>query len=91
MSSISENTVLTEVEYILASGTGTLDFAIEGEEGYYTWRGSEEADWEVKDVESVQNVEEDRFMIYPEDDYFVCEIEAGSEENNLGPVRCYCA
>ena len=90
MTSVSQKTVLDEVEHILASGTGTLDFAVEGEDDYYTWRGSEEADWEVEDVARVENADEDRFVIYPEGEYFVCEIEADGEENNVGPVRCYC-
>jgi hypothetical protein len=90
MPSISQTTVVEEVEHILASGTGTLDFAVEDENDYYTWRGSEEADWEVKDVARVENADEDRFVIYPEGEYFVCEIEADGEENNSGPVRCYC-
>ena len=90
MTSVSQKTVLDKVEHILASGTGTLDFAVEGERDYYTWRGSEEADWEVEDVARVENADEDRFVIYPEGEYFVCEIEADDEENNVGPVRCYC-
>lgn len=90
MPSVSQKTVLDEVEHILASGTGTLDFAVKGENDYYTWRGSEEADWKVEEVARVENADEDRFVIYPEEEYFVCEIEADSEENNVGPVRCYC-
>jgi hypothetical protein len=74
----------------LGSGTGTLDFAVEDENQYYTWRGAEEADWSVEDVERIENSEEDRFIIYPEDDYFTCEIEAETEEENTGPVNCYC-
>jgi len=90
MTSVSQKTVLDEVEHILASGAGTLDFAVKGENDYYTWRGSEEADWEVEDAARVENADEDRFVIYPEGEYFVCEIEADGEENNVGPVRCYC-
>jgi hypothetical protein len=81
---------LKQVEHVLASGTGTLDFAVEGENDYYTWRGSEEGAWEVEDVARLENTEEDRVVIYPEEDYFVCEIEADGEKNNTGPVYCYC-
>lgn len=28
--------------------------------------------------------------MYPEEGFFVCEIEADSEEGNTGPVNCYC-
>ena len=90
MTSVSQKTVLDKVEHILASGTGTLDFAVKGENDYYTWRGSEEADWEVEDVARVENADEDRSVIYPEGEYFVCEIDADGEENNVGPVRCFC-
>jgi hypothetical protein len=90
MPQVSQRTVLEKVEHILASGTGTLDFAVEGENQYYTWRGTEEADWSVEDVKRIENSEEDRFIIYPEEDYFTCEIEAETDENNTGPVNCYC-
>jgi len=86
---ISQSTVLDEVKHVLASGTGTLNFAVEGENNYYTWRGSEEADWQIEDVDRVENTDEDLFVTYPEGKYFVCEIEANGEENNNGPVRCY--
>jgi len=90
MPSIAQPVVLEKVEHILASGTGILDFAVEGENDYYTWRGSEEADWEVENVGQVENADEDRFVIYPKGGYFVCEIDADGEENNDGSVRCYC-
>jgi hypothetical protein len=90
MPSVIEQTRLDRVEHILASGTGTLDFAVEGEESYYTWRGTEEADWTVDDVASVENVEEDRILLRPTGEYFVCEIAADGDEHNTGPVRCYC-
>jgi hypothetical protein len=86
MSHITQTTRLERVEHILGSGTGTLDFAVEGEEEYYTWEGNEDADWDVEDVESVENVDEDRFLIYPEEAYFICEIDA---ERDV--VRCWCA
>jgi hypothetical protein len=35
---------LEKVEHVLASSTGILDFAVEGENEYHTWSGSEEAD-----------------------------------------------
>jgi hypothetical protein len=72
---VTEKIVLDRVEHILGSGTGTLDFAVEGENGYYTWH--------------VVNVDEDRFEIRPET-VFTCEIPADGEENNEGPVRCWC-
>ena len=74
----------------MASSTGILDFAVEGENDYYTWRGAEKSDWEIEDVDRVENADEDRFVIYPKGDYFVCEIEADRDENNSGPVYCYC-
>jgi len=86
MSHITQTTRLERVEHILGSGTGTLDFAVEGEDSYYTWEGQEDADWDVEDVESVENVDEDRFLIQPEAAYFVCEIDA---ERDV--VRCWCA
>jgi hypothetical protein len=90
MPPVTQTESLEKVEHILASSTGILDFAVEGENEYYTWRGSEEADWEVEDVDRVENADEDRFIVYPEEDYFVCNIEADREENNLGSVYCYC-
>ena len=89
MARISEKTHLDRVEHILASGTGILDFAVDGENQYYTWSGTEDADWSVDGVSKVENVEEDRIILYPEGDYCVCEIEADSEENNSGDVTCY--
>jgi len=86
---ISKETVLTDVEHILGSGTGTLDFAVEEENSYYTWHGVEDADWTVEGVERVENDDEDRFVIYPKGDSFTCEIEADGEEHNTGPVRCH--
>lgn len=90
MSTISQKTVLREVEHILASGSGTLDFAVAGQDNYHTWNGEEDAEWTVEDAERVENVEEDRLIIYPEGNFFTCEIEAENDEFNLGPVRCYC-
>lgn len=90
MPTIAQKTRLDYVEHILGSGTGTLDFAVEGESGYYTWHGAEDADWEVDDVATVENADEDRFTIYPKADYFTCEIPADGEEHNTGPVRCWC-
>jgi len=89
MPPITENIVLDRVEHILGSGTGTLDFAVEGENGYYTWHGREDADWEIEDVESVVNADEDRFEIRPET-VFTCDTPADGEEDNEGPVRCWC-
>lgn len=90
MPTISQTTVLRDVEHILGSGTGVLDFAVSGETQYRTWWGGEEADWTIEDVDRVENGDEDRFLIYPEGDSFVCEIEAQAEEGNAGPVHCYC-
>jgi hypothetical protein len=87
---IAQKTRLDRVEHILGSGTGVLDFAVDGQSEYTTWRGTEDADWEVNDVARVENVEEDRFIIYPEGEYFICEIDADMEEGNTGPVRCWC-
>jgi hypothetical protein len=67
-----------------------LDFAVDGEEDYYTWDGNEDADWEVEDVASIQNIDEDRYIMYPEGEFFVCEIESQGEEKNTGPVHCWC-
>ena len=90
MTVVSQKTVLREVEHILGSGNRTLDFAVKGEEDYYTWNGVEDADWDVEDVARVENVEEDRFIMYPADETFTCEIDASKDEFNHGPVHCYC-
>lgn len=87
---ISQTTRLERVQHIIGSGTGTLDFAVEGDESYNTWDGLEDADWQVEDVASVENIEEDRFIMYPEGDFFTCEIESNGEEGNKGPVHCWC-
>jgi len=81
---------LDRVEHILASGTGVLDFAVAGENEYYTWDGVEDADWTVEDIERAENVEEDRLVFYPAGEFFTCEIVADGEEFNDGPVRCHC-
>jgi len=90
MTVVSQKTVLREVEHILGSGNGTLDFAVKGEEEYYTWNGVEDADWDVEDVARVENVEEDRFVVYPAGETFTCEIDASKDKFNHGPVHCYC-
>lgn len=90
MPTISQRTVLHEVEHILASGNGTLDFAVSGENNYYTWHGDEDSEWTVEDVDRIENVEEDRLVIYPEEEFFTCEIAAAQSEFNPGPVHCYC-
>ena len=56
---IAQQTRLERVEHILGSGTGILDFAVESESGYRTWRGAEDADWEVEDVARIENDDED--------------------------------
>lgn len=90
MTRISQTTRLEQVQHIIGSGTGVLDFAVEGEENYYTWNGLEDADWQVEDVATVENIEEDRFIMYPEGDSFTCEIESNGEEGNIGPIHCWC-
>lgn len=90
MARISQTTRLEEVEHILGSGTGTLDFAVKGENDYYTWEGNEEEDWTIENVDRVKNVEDDRFILYPSSEYFICEIGANGEEGNKGPVQCWC-
>lgn len=90
MPKITRTTRLERVEHIIGSGVGILDFAVEGEDGYYTWNGNEDADWTVEDVDRVENIEEDRLIMYPKSQYFTCEIGASAEEANSGPVRCWC-
>ncbi|WP_281196154.1 hypothetical protein [Halorubrum sp. F4] len=90
MPRISKTTKLERVEHIIGSGSGVLDFAVKGEDGYQTWEGNEESDWEIQDVKRVENVEEDRFILYPDGEFFICEIESEGEEGNSGPVRCWC-
>lgn len=89
MATISQPRRLERVEHILGSGNGVLDFAVDGQDDYLTWWGDEDADWTVEDVDRIENTDEDRFIIFPEGDYFVCEIEAQGEEHNSGPVRCW--
>lgn len=90
MNEITDSVVLRDVEHILGSGSGVLDFAVAGDSDYRTWRGTEDADWRIDDVEYVENSDEDRLLFYPIADYFVCEIEASGPEGNTGPVYCYC-
>ena len=87
---ISQDRRFERVEHIEVSVSGILDFAVEGDSTRYTWDGVEDADWTVDDVEYAENGDEDRFYLYPEEDYFICEIEATAEEGNEGPVRCWC-
>lgn len=90
MPRITQSTTLTQVEHILGSGAGILDFAVAGEDRYYTWDGGEDAEWSIEDVAVVENESEDRFIIYPEKDYFVCEIETHEEDGEQGTVHCWC-
>lgn len=90
MPRISQTTRFERVEHIIGSGTGLLDFAVEGNSGYYTWEGDEDANWTIEDIDHVENIEEDRFILHPKGDYFTCEIDAEAEEGNRGPVRCWC-
>ncbi|WP_232820448.1 hypothetical protein [Halorussus litoreus] len=87
MPRISQSTTLEQVEHILGSGSGILDFAVEGENDYYTWEDGEDANWKIEDVDCVKNVEEDRFIMFPEGDSFTCEIET---EEDKSRVRCWC-
>jgi len=89
MPAITEDTRLERVEHILCSGTGVIDFAVDGKQSYYTWRGREDADWTVKGAGSVENDDEDRLVVYPSGEYFVCDISADREEENSGPIRCW--
>lgn len=90
MPRITNTTRLEQVDHILGSGTGLLDFSVEGEQSYYTWEGTEGSHWEIEDVASVENDTEDRIILYPEGESFVCEIEASGEQGNEGPVHCWC-
>jgi hypothetical protein len=90
MTVVSQKTFLRGVKRILGSGNGTVEFAIRGEEDYYTWNGVEDADWDVEDFARVEHIEEDRFIMYPANEKYPCEIDASEEEFNHGPVRCYC-
>lgn len=87
---ITTRTVLEKVEHIVGSGAGVLDFAVVGEDHYYTWNGTEDANWTIEDVDYVENIEEDRFILHPEGEYFTCEIEANGGESNEGTVFCHC-
>jgi hypothetical protein len=91
MVEITGPTRLNRVEHIIGSGTGVLDLSVVDESEYRTWIGSENADWEITGVERVENIEEDRFIIYPEEEYFICEIEAevGSGDSSGTRVRCW--
>lgn len=88
MPTIASSVTLEAVEHIEASGSGVLDFAVRGDDATYTWWGVEDADWSVEGVASVENIEEDRIIIYPSGDSFVCQITADGEEGNTGPVTC---
>ncbi len=90
MERISRPTRLDRVEYILGSGNGILDFAVDSRDEYVTWHGLEAAEWTVEDVDRIENADEDRFIVFPEGEYFTCEIEADDEEHNSGPVQCWC-
>ncbi|WP_142860633.1 hypothetical protein [Salinigranum halophilum] len=88
MAVITDDIVLDQVEHILGSGTGTLDFAVSDEQEYFTWHGVEDAEWSISGVGRVENDDEDRFIMYPQGEYFHCEISATTEEGNRGPVVC---
>jgi hypothetical protein len=87
MTRIETETRLEQVEHVLGSGTGVLDFAVAGESSYYTWEGEEVNDWKIDDVGSLENADEDRFIVYPAGEYFTCLIEP--EAQRTGKVRCW--
>jgi len=89
MERIAQDTKLTGVERIVGSGTGTIDFEL-GNGELYIWDGAEDADWSVKNIDYIENGAEDRIVMHPEGEHFVCEISADGEEYNEGPVRCWC-
>lgn len=89
MSDTGQERRLERVEHILGSGTGVLDFAIDGQNQYETWVGLEDAEWTVDGVESVENAEEDRFIMYPEGDYFICEITSEESSDEKEVVQCW--
>lgn len=85
---IDETTKLTAIEFILGSGAGTLDFAVEGDEEYYTWSGEEDSEWTIEDTDRVENDEEDRFILHPEDNFFTCIVDVTDEGKDT--VNCWC-
>ncbi len=87
---ISQDRRFERVEHIEVSVPSVLHFGVECDSTRYTWDGVEDAEWTIDDVDYVENGDEDYFFLYPEEDYFVCEIEATREEGNLGPVHCWC-
>lgn len=87
MVDVSQGSKLTDVEHILGSGTGTLDFAVKGENTYYTWDGTEEATWDIEGVEKATNDDEDRFIMFPQGESFTCEITLN--ENGEETVHCW--
>ena len=89
MTQITAPKRLERVEHILASGTGTLDFAIEGDSHYLTWEGAEDAKWTVDDVATVENTDEDRFILYPKGEFFTCEITSSGDGETQQTVYCH--
>ncbi|MWG36109.1 hypothetical protein [Halomarina oriensis] len=89
MSDTSQDRRLERVEHILGSGSGVLGFAIDGQNQYETWVGVEDAEWTVYGVKSVENAEEDRFVMYPEEDYFICEITSEKSGGEDKSVQCW--
>lgn len=57
-----------------------LDFAVDGEPGYYTLESEEATDWKIDD--------ETRFILYPDGEYFTCLIESNAEP--AGRACCWC-
>lgn len=90
MTTIVTSTRLEAVEHVLVSGSGVLDFAVVDENEYRTWHGVESAEWSFEDVDRVENADEDRVLVYPAGEYFICEIRTSCERENRGPVRCWC-
>jgi hypothetical protein len=57
---------------------------------YYRWDGREDADWEITGVERIENIEEDRVIIYPKGEYFVCEIDVASDTGAVTENCVHC-
>lgn len=90
MERISRGTTLTNVERILGSDSGVLDFEVADDDTYYVWEGEdrEDADWTVENVDRVENDNEDRFIMFPEGDGFTCEIDLN--DDGWERARCWC-
>ena len=43
------------------------------------WDNQEDTGWQIEDLTSVENIDEDRSIMYPEGEIFVWDIESESE------------